>query len=98
MSPFTSIKDATKDLFPSVGGFMSKVVNERFRNIDYISEAKCPCFIMHGLKDTLIPYKHSVELNAACPNLCYLHLVEEMDHNEFRFQEDLIVPFRKFLT
>jgi hypothetical protein len=62
MSPYTSIKDAAKSLF-GWAGFMSFVVFERFRNIDYISKAKCPCFFLHGIQDTLIPFSHSVELN-----------------------------------
>lgn len=59
MSPFMSIKDAAKDLF-GWGGFISFAVYERFRNIDYIAQAKCPCFFLHGMKDTLIPFDHSV--------------------------------------
>ena len=27
----------------------------------------------------------------------FLHMPEAMDHNEFEFQEDLILPFQKFL-
>ena len=96
MSPFMSIKDAAKDLF-GWGGFMSYIVVERFRNIDYISQAKCPCFIMHGIKDTLIPFSHSVELNNVCPSISFLHLVPEMDHNKFEFMEDLVLPFKKFI-
>jgi fermentation-respiration switch protein FrsA (DUF1100 family) len=65
MSPYTSIKDAAKSLF-GWAGFMSWVVYERFRNIDYIASAKCPCFFLHGIKDTLIPFSHSVDLNNAC--------------------------------
>ena len=65
MSAFTSIKDAAKNIF-GWAGFLSAVVYERFRNIDYIANAKCPCFFLHGIKDTLIPYTHSVELNNVC--------------------------------
>lgn len=89
MSPFMSIKDAAKDLF-GWGGFMSFVVVERFRNIDYIAQAKCPCFFMHGIKDTLIPFNHSVELNKVCPAISFLHLVPEMDHNDFSLIDDLV--------
>jgi len=80
MSPFMSIKDAAKDLL-GWGGFISYFAIERFRNIDYISQAKCPCFFMHGIKDTLIPFDHSVQLLQACPAISFLHLVPEMDHN-----------------
>jgi abhydrolase domain-containing protein 17 len=90
MSPYMSIKDATKSLFGWAGSMVSLLVYERFRNIDSIKQAKCPCFFLHGMVDTLIPYEHSVELNNACPNISQLHLVPNMDHNEFRFLEDLV--------
>lgn len=97
MSPFMSIKDAAKDLF-GWGGFMNWMVIERFRNIEYIAQAKCPCFFMHGLKDTLIPFNHSVELNKVCPTVSFLHLIPDMDHNEFKIMEDLVLPFKKFVS
>lgn len=52
---------------------------------------------MHGMKDTLIPYEHSVQLNMVCPNLCFMNLVEHMDHNNFNLKNDLCTPLKKFL-
>ena len=51
---------------------------------------------MHGRRDPLIPFSHSVELHKHCPTLACLNLVEEMDHNNFSM-EDLVVPFKKFV-
>lgn len=96
MSGFMSIKDAAKYLF-GWGSFMSWMVIERFRNIDYIAQAKCPCFIMHGIKDNLIPYQHAIELNKVCPHISVLNLIPDMDHNEFKLIEDLVNPFKKFI-
>lgn len=96
MSPYTSIKDVAKNLF-GWASFLSFIVYERFNNADSVSKAKCPVFFLHGLKDTLIPHSHSVELNNVCPRESYLHLPPEMDHNEFRLLEDLILPFKKFI-
>ena len=45
MSPFKSLREVAKDL---VGWFLSLAIAERFRNIDLISEIKCPVFIVHG--------------------------------------------------
>jgi hypothetical protein len=28
----------------------------------------------------------------------YLHLPEKMDHNEFQLDEDLIIPFKEFIS
>ena len=47
MSPYMSIKDAARSLF-GWASFLSVIVYERFRNIDLISKAKCPCFFLHG--------------------------------------------------
>lgn len=96
MSGFMSIKDAAKYLF-GWGSFMSWMVIERFRNIDYIANAKCPCFIMHGIKDKLIPYQHAIELNKVCPHVSFLNLVPDMDHNEFKLMDDLVTPFKRFI-
>lgn len=82
MSAFTSIKEVSRDLL-GWAGFISSVVDDRFRNINHLAEAKCPCFIMHGLKDTLINPKHSMDLKQVAPKGSYLHLVANMDHNEF---------------
>ena len=55
-------------------------------------------FFLHGQQDTLIPHLHSEDLHAASPRESYLHLPEEMDHNEFKLDEDLINPFKDFLA
>lgn len=47
MSPFTSIKEASKSLL-SWASFLSIIVYEKFRNIDSIKKAKCPVFFLHG--------------------------------------------------
>lgn len=97
MSPYTSIKDVARSLLGWMS-FLSLIVYERFRNIDLIKSAKCPVFFLHGLKDTLIPYTHSKDLNTNCPMESYLHLPEQMDHNEFDFTEDLVHPFLEFIN
>ena len=58
MSPYTSIKDASKALL-GWASFLSVIVYEKFRNIDMIKKARCPVFILHGKLDTLIPYSHA---------------------------------------
>ena len=53
---------------------------------------------MHGQKDTLIPHQHSIELNRVCPRESYLHLPPDMDHNEFQLIDDLVSPFKQFIS
>lgn len=59
LSPFLSISEAVKDLYGSVCGGLIK---ERFNNSKRASYVLSPVLIIHGKKDTMISYKHSVEL------------------------------------
>jgi len=96
MSPFKSIREVAKDL---VGWVISKALAERFRNIDLIRETKAPVFIVHGQKDRLIPYSHAQELHDNCVNSSYCKLVlpPKIEHNDFDFDEDFIMPLYEFL-
>ena len=66
MCPFTSIKEVVKHLASTFAQFF---VADRFRNIDNIKYVVCPTFFLHGLKDTLIPYKHSIDLMTNCQGM-----------------------------
>jgi len=94
MSPFTSIRDI---IVETAGRLLSKLVSDRFKNIENIKEVKCPTFIVHGQRDTLISYRHSQELHDKCGGPCALLMPKDMDHNEFDFIDDLIQPFYYFL-
>lgn len=59
MSAFTSIRGVVRDI---AGKLIQYFVKERFNNLENIAKVKCPTFLVHGLKDTLIPYKHSQDL------------------------------------
>lgn len=49
MSPFMSIKEI---LLEKGGGTMiNMLLQDRFRNIDIISEVRCPTFFVHGQQD-----------------------------------------------
>jgi len=62
-SSYMSVKQAAKSL---VGGFLSTFVKERFKNIDAIRKVSCPVLFVHGKKDKVIPYTHSVALYQKC--------------------------------
>ena len=61
MSPFTSIKDVAGSL---IGGWVKFAVSDVFRNKDHMEEVSCPVYLLHGERDTLIPYSHAEELAA----------------------------------
>jgi len=99
MSPYTSIKNAAKAIL-GWASFLGFLVQEKFRNIDSITETNCPVMVIHGKMDTLIPPSHGIDLfNAANPNVpALLHMPAKMDHNEFQLEGDLVDPIKEFVT
>jgi predicted esterase len=92
-SPYTSIKNVSKDHV----GFMSMFVKERFKNIDLISKNTNPCLIIHGKKDNIIPYEHSIQLYEKCgATMKKLINPDSMNHNYFRIDQDLCIPMMEF--
>jgi fermentation-respiration switch protein FrsA (DUF1100 family) len=73
------------------------MVAERFKNIESISKVTCPTFILHGMKDTLVPYTHSQVLCDSCGGPSFLLLPENMDHNNLEVVGDFIAPLSEFL-
>ena len=95
MSSFKSIRHIAQD---QAGNLLSYLIQDRFRNIEKIPKVTSPTFIVHGMKDKLIPFDHSRELHDMCgAQLKTLVLPTRMDHNDFDFCEDLITPFHHFL-
>jgi hypothetical protein len=95
MSAFTSIKDVVKN----VAGRLAKLmVKERFRNIDHMPYIKCPTFLVHGIRDKLVPYSHSQKLHEDCAGPCALFLPPKMEHNRFDYCDDLVLPMSTFLV
>ncbi len=93
ISPFKSIRETAN----SILGFLKYIVAERFRNIEVIEKVTCPLLIIHGQKDNLIPFTHSIELTQKTSGPYELILPEEMDHNEFNLYEDFLEPITNFL-
>jgi len=96
MSAYTSIGAVVKGVAGNVGKMF---VAERFKNIEEISKIKCPVLFLHGMLDKLIPMDHAIELLNACPQtISHVNLSENMTHNEFEMEDDVIRPIKKFLT
>jgi len=94
MSAFTSIRAVVKDL---AGKWATYLIKERFNNLEYISKVLCPTFLVHGVRDSLIPFKHSQDLHSLCKAPCELLLPKAMDHVEFDFFADFTTPLILFL-
>lgn len=93
ISPFKSIQCTAEVIL----GMMKFIVADRFKNIEEITKVTCPLLLIHGQKDDLIPYNHSIELSQKTAGPYELILPEEMDHNEFNLYEDFSEPIYAFL-
>ena len=96
ISAFTSLKNIGKD------HKLSAFVEGIFNSYKYISTINCPVLLIHGEKDYLINYKHSIylyqELNKNNKNIVDFHLNKNMDHNNFNLKEDIISPIQNFIN
>lgn len=58
---------------------------------------RCPILIIHGLKDTLVPFQHSISILKQCKGYTRLKLAENMTHTKFNFNHDFIQPVVRFI-
>jgi len=75
MSTFTSMRRMARRYL--VPGFM---VRDPFDNLDVVERLDAPLLIVHGRRDSLIPYTHAEALHAAAPSSRLV--TYEADHND----------------
>ncbi|CAD8196143.1 unnamed protein product [Paramecium pentaurelia] len=94
LSAFTSICDVIQE---NSFFWISKLVKERFRNLEKMHKVVCPTLFIHGKDDDLVNYKHSIELMKECQGLVHIELFEGMNHNQFSVELHIISPIKQFL-
>jgi fermentation-respiration switch protein FrsA (DUF1100 family) len=65
------LKKIAEDIY---GRCASNLVRETLDNAAIAQSVKCPILIIHGLKDTLVPYHHSVSILGQCKGFTRLKL------------------------
>lgn len=93
ISPFKSIQEVVK----SIIGVFKFLVLDRFPNIDIVDKITCPTLFIHGQKDEIVPFNHSLELSKKCKCPYEMILPEDMDHNEIHIYDDFLEPVTAFL-
>ncbi|CAD8122344.1 unnamed protein product [Paramecium sonneborni] len=94
VSPFTSLCDVIKE---NSFDWVSKLVKERFRNLEKMHKVQCSTLFIHGINDKFISYQHSIQLMSKCSGFVHLQLFEGMTHNHFLLDLHIISPIRQFL-
>ena len=95
ISAFTSIKNVGKDFK------LSYFVEGIFNSYRYITNISCPILFIHGKKDPLINYHHSIELYNEIKkinNFVEIIFHENMTHNDFIVKDDIINPINDFIN
>ena len=64
-SPFTSVADMARHLFPSLP--LYRFVSERYDNLAKIGRVKCPLLILHSWQDEIVPHALGKRLYEAAP-------------------------------
>lgn len=95
ISAFTSVRDVAN----SVAGSLSKIIiPDIFQSLDIIEQVMVPTLFIHGKKDEVIPYIHSIKLHDQCGSeIKRLELRDLMDHNRCKLEKDLFEPIERFL-
>ena len=87
-----------KSTFSVVG--MGWLPFDRFRNIDRVAKIDLPLLIIHGTRDTVVPYSHGEALFEAAAGPKRLYSVEGGGHNNLLFKagERYWETLREFLA
>ena len=95
VSPYTSIRGVVRFMF---GRLSQYFIKERFKNFEMMAKVKCPTFILHGERDTVIPAEHARRLSDLCRGPTCLVVSESMDHNSFDFEAEFAAPLLEFFS
>lgn len=70
---------------------------DMFENAEKISAVSCPVFVLHGMEDRIVPYRHGVEIGGLAPNAVRHWWVEGCGHNDLHHHEDYHKKLREFI-
>ncbi|CAD8172281.1 unnamed protein product [Paramecium octaurelia] len=93
ISPFLSLQEIVQEKYP----LLRKMLKERFTNKDKILRVKCPLYILHGLKDSIVSAEQAKKLYDLCKSPCMIRTPPEMTHTRFQFEQDLSLPLLGFM-
>lgn len=93
VSAYSSINSIIGTL---IGRLAPLFVSNRFVSIDKIEKVACPVMLIHGREDQLISFRESEKLVERIRTEQRLHIVDDMDHNRFDLEFDILRPLSEF--
>ena len=94
ISPFTSVRDVAKH---AAGPLSRMFIPNVLESADIIEDVNTPILCIHGKKDDVIPYTHSIKLYEKAVGKKRLVLRETMSHNKSDKEKDIFQPIESFL-
>lgn len=98
MSAFTSMKDMARKVLPFFPTEM--MLKHHFENETKIRSIACPILIIHGKRDSIIPFSMSKRLESAAKGSVKRVCIDDADHNDL-FEiggEDMFKTVGEFLS
>ena len=94
-SPFTSMQDMGKKLYPYLP--ISILQHDKYLSLNKIKKVKSPILIMHGQADNIVPFYMGKKLfdEANDPKVSYF---PEEDNHMMEYNEELIETLKNFLS
>ncbi|WP_439152195.1 alpha/beta hydrolase [Winogradskyella sp.] len=90
-TPYYSIVDVAKKRFPIFP--VKQVLKYQFPNYEYLPMVNCPITILHGTKDSVVPYSSSVKLSELNLDNLEFVTIDNGEHNnlsEFKDYQNAI--------
>ena len=93
-TPFTSMVDAAKKFYPYIP--VKFLLKDKYENKKKIKNINVPILIMHGEKDTIVPFSMGKKIFELANQPKYSYFTEQDDHM-MEYDEQLIKVLKKFL-
>ena len=93
-TPFTSMINAAKEFYPYIP--VNLLLKDRFENFKKIKNINSPILIMHGEKDTIVPFKMGKKMYQLANEPKYFYSTKHDDHMMV-YDEPMIKILKKFI-
>ena len=93
-TPFTSMKDAAKKFYPYIP--ISILLKDRYENEKKIMNINIPIMIMHGEKDTIVPFSMGKKIFEIANEPKYSYFTN-YDNHMMEYDENLVLALKSFL-
>jgi fermentation-respiration switch protein FrsA (DUF1100 family) len=93
-TPFTSMINAAKEFYPYIP--VNLLLKDRYENYKKIKNIKIPILVMHGEKDTIVPFSMGKKIYQLANEPKYSHFTKHDDHMMV-YDEPMIKTLKNFI-